>query len=179
MQALVSLLESTASSQVQSLWQKLEERCGLRGIKSTPYPHFSWVVAEEYDGDGMDTALDAITHSASPFTIQTSGLGLFTGLEPIIYIVIAKDQRLLEFHKVIWENTKNLGRGVNQYYMPDTWIPHVTLAHSDVDRDTLLCAMEELGFLSLNWEIEIDNLALVGQAGNEVGTLIKRFDFKG
>jgi hypothetical protein len=39
--------------------------------------------------------------------------------------------------------------------------------------------MEELGFIPLNWEVEIDNLALVGQAGSEVGTLLRRFDFRG
>jgi 2'-5' RNA ligase len=179
MQALVSLLEPTASSRIQALWQRLEERCGLRGIKSTPYPHFSWEVVDEFKQDTIDEILEQITSKAKPFTIQTSGLGLFTGLEPVIYIVIAKDQSLLDFHKMIWEKTENFGRNVNMHYMPDAWIPHVTLAHSDVDRKALLCAMEELSFLSLNWEIEIDNLALVGQAGNDVGILIRRFDFKG
>jgi 2'-5' RNA ligase len=179
MQALVSLLEPIASSQIQHLWKRLEERCGLQGIKSTPYPHFSWEVAENYDEAKLVSMLEEITLSARPFTIQTSGLGLFTGLEPVIYIVIAKDQHLMDFHKMIWEKTQNLANEINLYYMPDAWIPHITLAHSDVSRESLLCAMEELGFIPLNWEVEIDNLALVGQAGSEVGTLLRRFDFRG
>ena len=44
-------------AKVESLWDELETRFGLNGIRVTPYPHFSWNIAEEYDRPQMDWAV--------------------------------------------------------------------------------------------------------------------------
>jgi 2'-5' RNA ligase len=177
MQAVVSLLEATAYSRIEAMWRVLELKCGLRGIKNTPFPHFSWHVAEGYDPALVSEAIESMVGPSRPFTVQTSGLGIFTGQEPVIYLLISKTEKLLRFHKALWRRIDPLARGSSAYYAPDIWVPHITLAHGDVNKQSLLCALEELAFIPFNWEIKIDNLAVVGQSGEEVGHLVSRYDF--
>ncbi|MCL4561142.1 MAG: 2'-5' RNA ligase family protein [Chloroflexi bacterium] len=177
MYAIVSLLEPSTYSRIEAMWRILELQCGLQGIKTTPFPHFSWHVAENYDFDRVEGTLRQIAATSKPFTVKTAGLGLFTGTEPVIYVLIVKNENLYRFHNTIWEKIHPNAVGSNEHYAPEAWVPHITLAHSDVNRNTLICALEELAFLPFNWEIKIDNLAIVGQTGEEVGTLRDRIEF--
>lgn len=178
MEAIVSLLEPAAYSRIEAMWRILELKCGLKGIKNTPFPHFSWHVAQEYPQKSVEQALRSLAAPTRPFTVQTSGLGIFTGQEPVIYLLITKNEKLLRFHKSIWRQIEPLSQQPSEYYSPETWVPHITLAHKDVDKHALLCALEELAFLPFNWEVKIDNLAVVGQSGEDVGHLIDRFEFE-
>ena len=177
MEAVVSLLDAAAYSRIEAMWRILELKCGLKGIKNTPYPHFSWHVAEDYSNGEIGPELKNLADHARPFVVTTSGLGIFTGQEPVIYILISKTERMLQFHKAIWKQINPSGSCPSAYYSPETWVPHITLAHSDVNKQALLCALEELAFIPFSWEVKIDNLAVVGQTGDEVGKLISRFDF--
>jgi 2'-5' RNA ligase len=177
MEAVVSLLEATAYSRIEAMWRVLELKCGLKGIKNTPYPHFSWHVAEGYALEPVNAAIEAMSIPIRPFVVRTSGLGIFTGQEPVIYLLISKTEKLLRFHKALWKRIDPLARGSKSYYSPEQWVPHITLAHSDVNKKSLLCALEELAFIPFSWEVKIENLAIVGQSGDEVGRLISRFDF--
>ena len=60
MHGLVSLLDSTHYTLVEEIWQELEIECGLKGIYITPMPHFSWQIAEDYDWDALEIALQEI-----------------------------------------------------------------------------------------------------------------------
>ena len=177
MQAIVSLLEDSAHRRVEAIWNKLEQECGLAGIKVTPYPHFSWQVVEDYPQDPLKTFLKELSSGSQPIQVTCAGLGIFTGPEPVIYIPVVKTEELLRFHQVIWESTLHLAVGPSHHYSPQTWIPHITLAHSDVNSEKLACALKDLAIHPLNWELTIDNLALVCQIGEEIGQLQDRFDF--
>ena len=158
-----SLLNDPCTSQVEAIWQELEEKCGLIGVRVTPLPHFTYQVVEAYDQPRLVQILQEIASQAKPFTAQTTGLGLFTGETPVIYLPLVKNDLLLHFHKVIWDRTKESAHGVSPYYSPDLWIPHITLGYGDVTNFNLGCAMETLAFRELNWEITVDNLTFIGQ----------------
>ena len=177
MEAVVSLLDEATYSRIEAIWRILELKCGLKGIKNTPFPHFSWHVADHYQQEKVEPALARMAQEARPFTVTTSGLGIFTSKEPIIYVLISKTEKLLHFHKTIWRQVDPQANTSSDFYTPEMWIPHITLAHGDVSREALLCALEELAFIPFIWEVKIENLAVVGQTGTEVGRLISRFDF--
>jgi 2'-5' RNA ligase len=178
MEAVVSLLEATAYSRIEAMWRILELKCGLKGIKTTPFPHFSWHVAASYPLEPVSAAMAEMVTTTRPFIVHTSGLGIFTGQEPVIYLVITKTEKLLRFHKALWKRVELQALEPSSYYSPESWVPHITLAHSDVNKSALICALEELAFIPFNWEIKIDNLAIVGQSGDEVGRLIHRLDIQ-
>jgi len=163
MKGIASLLDEQATYRVQQLWQELEARCGLVGVKTTPFPHFTWQVTEAYDLPRLEIILATLARQTQPFTIQTTGLGLFTSANPIIYISIVKDERLMKLHSMLWDNLQGIAIRPTLYYTPEQWVPHITLAYRDVTSANLECVMQGLAFQAFNWDIQVDNLIIVAQ----------------
>ena len=90
MHGLVSLLDQEHSATVERLWAELETECGLTGIKVTPFAHFSWLIAEDFDWERLGEALAEIAIATKPFIIRTTGLALFTGEHPVVYIPVVE-----------------------------------------------------------------------------------------
>jgi len=175
--AVVSLLDLATRQKVESHWDYLEENCGLTGIRITPYPHISWQVAEKHDLIPLKNALATRARMAHPLSILTTGLGMFSGPTPVLYLPIVKNPSLMDFHRQVWEETLPFAHGVNLKYHPDAWIPHITLAYKDIHHDNIGCIMQEYAFKNFDWHISLDNLALVAQEGEEVGVLKERYNF--
>lgn len=80
MDGLVSLLDQRHHDRVEVLVNILEDRCGLHGMRVTPYPHFSWQIAETFASDRLQDTMSRWAAEQEPFRIRTSGLGIFPGL---------------------------------------------------------------------------------------------------
>jgi 2'-5' RNA ligase len=179
MHGLVSLLPEPFYTQTKSIWQELETLYGLQGIRVTPYPHFSWQIAQEYDLEALKEALAELSKSITPFPVRTAGLGLFTGPKPVIYISVVKTPSLIDLHAIIWSRLKNVGRGISPYYSPEAWMPHISLAYEDVTPDNIADLMQTLTFRPFAWEMQIDNIALIFEPDGVIGDLKFRFNFSG
>jgi 2'-5' RNA ligase len=159
---LVSLLPEPFWSRVMQLWDVLELTCGTRNVRVSPIPHITWLVMESYNPDQLKTSLQEISQQACPISVQTSGLGIFSGESPVLYISVVKNEFLLRLHALIYSASKDALGGVNPFYTPDTWVPHITLVHGDVDPDALSCTVKQLGQESFDWKFALDHLALIG-----------------
>jgi len=167
MNGIASLLDPSTNSRVEDIWQELESKCGLKGVRITPFPHFTWQVTEGYDLPKLERVLRSISRHTLPFSIHTDGLGIFTGEKPVVYISIFKDELLMKLHSRLWEQTEAFATDPILLYSPTQWIPHITLAYDDLGRDNLDCAFQTLVFQSYNWEIKIDNLIYIGQSSDQ------------
>ncbi len=179
MHGLVSLLSPDYCQRVRTIWQELDEYCGLTGIRITPFPHFSWQIAEEYDWSALETTMQELAAETAPFTIRTGGLALFTGRKPVAYIPVIRTAQVSALHQHIWERMQGIGKGVSDHYAPDLWMPHISLAYSDITRHSLSCLVERLGFQTYNWEIRIESLALIYEPPGETGTIRYQFSLTG
>ncbi len=178
-QGIVTLFDVAQDELVKTLWRLLEVECGSAGVKIAPVPHFSWQIVESYNMERVEPILQDIVNESNPFIVRTAGLGLFTGEKPIVYIPLVKDARLLRFHKRIWEQTRLASTGVSELYSPGLWMPHITLVHEGVDRTNLGCLIEKLAFQTFDWEILVDNIALVEQSSVERGETRLHLKFGG
>ncbi len=163
MNGIASLLNDPHKSQVEAIWQDLDIKCGLIGVRVTPLPHFTYQVVDAYDQPQLMSILEEIASQTRPFKVHTSGIGLFTGKVPVIYLQLVKNDLLLHFHKILWDRTIESARNPTPYYSPDLWIPHITLGYGDVTNFNLGCAMEALAFREFSWEITVDNITFIGQ----------------
>lgn len=177
MHGLVSLLDKTHYSLVEEIWQELETHCGLQGIHVTPLPHFSWQIAEDYDWEALALVLQTIAAQTDPFTVRTGGLALFSGESPVAYIPVVRTRELSEFHETIWEMMLPISTRPSPYYAPSHWMPHISLAYSDLNIEKLHCLMDKLAFRTFNWEIEIDNLTLIYEPEGTIGQTRYQFKF--
>jgi len=88
MHGIVSLLPSPFYEKVEEIWKGLEKEAGITGVKVTPYPHFSWQIANNYNFVELEKVMKDIAYKSKPFMVYTAGLGIFTGKKPIIFIPV-------------------------------------------------------------------------------------------
>jgi 2'-5' RNA ligase len=174
---IVSLLDSKHYELVKIIWQKLEKNCGLHGIGITPFPHFSWQAAQSYSEPATETALKSIASRLHPFKVQTAGLGIFTGQNPVLYLALVKTEELSQVHKYIWQQLGKVAHLPTPYYSPQIWVPHITLAWGDAQADSLACATQMLASQPFDWQLEVNNLAVIGQIPGQTGKLQYRHRF--
>ncbi|MBN2501457.1 MAG: 2'-5' RNA ligase family protein [Anaerolineales bacterium] len=177
MHGLVSLLDQEHTATVEHLWMELELQCGLTGIKVTPFPHFSWLIAEDFDWDELAEVMAEIAAETKPFTVRTTGLALFTGEQPVVYIPVVCDSGLSALHERIWAQVASVGMEISSLYSPQTWMPHISLAYVDVTRKNIDCVMQYLAFHSYDWQIEINNITVIHEPAGTIGVLRDRHDF--
>jgi hypothetical protein len=54
MHGIVSLLDSKHNQFIEELWAELKQEFSVDGVYITPYPHFSYHVAQDYDVDKIE-----------------------------------------------------------------------------------------------------------------------------
>ncbi|MFW5708709.1 MAG: 2'-5' RNA ligase family protein [Chloroflexota bacterium] len=179
MYGVVSLLDGKYTAIIEEIWDTFQRNFGVHGVHVTPIPHFSYHVAENYDISQLDELLELFTRQIEPFTIRTSGLGIFTGPEPVLYIPVVPDGNLLSIHRRIWQAIDATAQGSSLYYQPVEWRPHITLTQGGVDHDMLPQVIRVLSERNFNWNIEIDNLSIIGgtpESEAQVHGLVARYD---
>jgi 2'-5' RNA ligase len=174
MDGIVSLLDDEHYAWVEQMWSELDHKYGLRGIYVTPFPHFTYHVAEHYEVEQIEPALKRFASALQCFTVKTAGLGVFTGANPVVYIPVVRSPQLAEFHRKLWEQLGDAGLGVVNHYRPDDWVPHITLAYGDVDKRTLPRVIRLLSQRDFYWAIPVRAISLVYSTGTEYGLRSRR-----
>ena len=175
MHGIVSLLDNDHNQLVEELWADLEREFSVHGVYVTPYPHFSYHVAQVYDVDKMEPVLQRITSNITTFNVKTSGLGVFTGTSPVLYIPVVRSLELTQLHEELWQEISPVSSGVQEYYNPDQWMPHITIGFGDISKDKLLQMIPLLAERDFNWEFTVDNIALIYDTGTKQ-EMKSRFD---
>src|SRR2546426_2016442 len=161
MHGIVSLLDKDHYQLIEELWAELEREFSVHGVYVTPYPHFSYQVAQVYDVEKLEPVLQRITSNITTFKVRTSGLGIFTGASPVLYIPVARSLELTQLHQELWQEISPVSSGIQEYYHPDQWVPHITIGFGDVSKETLSQIIPFLAERDLTWEITINNIALI------------------
>ena len=175
MHSIVSLLDNEHYQLVEDLWAELEREFSVQGVYITPYLHFSYQVAQHYNVDELEFILKRITSNITTFQVRTSGLGIFTGAHPVLYIPVVRSSELTELHQELWEVIPTADSSVQEYDHPDRWMPHITIGFGDINKDNLSRIIPWLAERAFNWEITINNLALIYDTGTKQ-ELKARFD---
>ncbi len=168
MHAVVSLCAEPTTKAVKDLWAELANDFGVRHLAEVlPYPHISYQIARHYEESQLTSRVEQLAHQATPFSLQASGLALFTGLHPVLYVPVVRSSELSHFHQRLWQAISHTGEGIPAYYEPNFWMPHITLAEHDLQVASLKQIMARLFTRELVWEIRIDNLAIIWDTGTQ------------
>jgi 2'-5' RNA ligase len=165
MDGIVSLLDDKHRDLVLRLWEELRRAFGLRGIYPTRFPHLSYHVAERYDEARLTPILAEFAHSHSPFHVTTTGLGIFTGPQPVLHVPVVRTPELSLVHQDLWLALDGTAEGTIGLYHPRKWIPHITLAHGDISNEALPEVIRFLCGRNFNWDFNVEDVTLVAQAG--------------
>ncbi len=119
MHGIGSQLDNDHNQLFEELWAELKREFSVDEVYITPYPHFSYHVAQDYDVDKIEPVLQRITSNITTFKVRTSGLGVFTGNSPVLYIPVARSLELTQLHEELWQEIATASSDVQQYYHPD------------------------------------------------------------
>lgn len=107
------------------------------GKNNISIPHLTWNVAENYNIENFTEVIKTSIKTLNSITIKTQGLGLFTGDKITLYLPIKPTKELLEFHLFLWNLVNVNNTKLNKYYSTTNWIPHITLAVEDINKENV------------------------------------------
>lgn len=166
---IVSFLDQVHDKIVNELWREMVADCTVINKHVPPLPHFSWRVFERCDDYQLDQILGEIATNTAPFKVRTSGLGIFTGEQLVVYVSLVKDEVLLNFQSKICQRTNVVTKETSPFYEPDSWMPHITIINGKNSDQDIICALDKLIKLDLKWEFMVDSIALIGGFENDIG----------
>ncbi len=119
-------LETDAA--VRRLWQAIED-AGLPStmLKVNYPPHLTLSVCEDMELEPLVQRLPEFIAAFPPLTVGFSGLGVFSAVEPVVYLSVTRSPDLTALHSAFWELVEPVSKGLSPYYNPRAWVPHVTL----------------------------------------------------
>lgn len=177
MHALVSTLPEPFYTETLLLWDELEARFGVRYVRVTPIPHFTWQIADRYDLSTLVPALDQYTRARRPLQVKVKGVGTFEGQEDVVFLKVQRHKDLLRCHQQVWELLGEHSDTINPLYSPETWIPHVTLAMHDIPAGKLAEIRAFVRAKQVDWEIDVENFDILTQEEGGVAERTHRFIF--
>ncbi|RZK96816.1 MAG: 2'-5' RNA ligase family protein [Hymenobacter sp.] len=166
MLAITSLLASPASDHINAIIKGLEKEFGLTDVQATPEPHLTYQLVDPVDLDELKHKLQAVATTASPIVAHTTGLGMFPGDNPVIYIPVLRSDELNQLHHRVLEVAAPLCSRTDRFSAPDLWLPHISLALHDTTPEMLGPVLRYLNNQTFNLELEIGNLTLLRPDGN-------------
>jgi hypothetical protein len=75
----------------------------------------------------------------------------------------------------LWQEISTVSSGVQEYYNPDRWMPHITIGFGDISKENLSQIIPFLAERDFNWEFTVNNIARIYDTGTKQ-ELKSRFD---
>lgn len=176
---VVALFETDITSRVNDLWVLFERLLGHHPEALAPFAHLSFHGAERYKTAALATDLVRLASELEPITIYSSGLGIFTGPAPVLYISVVRTPELSAFHETVWQLADKHAIETNPYYHPAQWVPHITLGHSGLQNGDLVTLVKAVHEQSFSWPIRITSLSFTDDTPNQPHQLQRIIDLKG
>lgn len=173
MHGVVSVLEEPHDSRVAQLWAELKQQFGVGSPLATAVPHFSYHVAPIYELDAVKQILTETAVTTPPFTVKTTGIGIFPGKLPVVYIPVARSPQLMALHAMLSPQLETIAQGALDTYSATNWFPHITLGHGDITSENLGAIVAWLNRQSLAWDIQVSNLTLLHDNGERHAALYR------
>jgi len=178
MLAITSLLSPKYATHINKIIKGLEDKFGLDDVQATPDPHITYQLAGVRQLSALKTVLQEVANTTRPFPAFTTGLGVFPGPNPVIYIPVLRSNQLNALHQRILRATAPLCLRTDKFSGPDCWLPHISLALHDTTPELLGPVLQYLNEQTFNLKISVNNLAILRQEG-ELFVQEEVFKFKG
>ncbi len=167
MVAVVSLLDAEHSQIVNEIIDDLERIFGLSGVKITADPHITWLICEVEKLAHLKNYLSEIAGQTKSVKVKTTGLGIFPGEHPVIFVPVIRDDGFNQVHAMLYQGIRAFSRHTVNFYNPDQWVPHISLALRDTTPELLPELVTYLNKRTYNWEIELNNISILRNDNNQ------------
>jgi 2'-5' RNA ligase len=176
MEVVVTALDKQYGEMIQQIWSELARDFGVRATSTqVPIPHLSYQGATTYDREEVEGVSSRLAGEFVPFTVETDGLGIFTGPVPILYLAVIRSPSLTQLHHQLWQAITPSAVEATPVFSPERWIPHITLAQGDLTSAELAAIIERFSSRRFQWQIPLTNLAVISNSDSEGSPYSLRF----
>ena len=171
MPGIITLLDTEYTAKVRAIQDAMAVEFEVRRSYPGDVPHFTYHLAEIYDIEAVVRIVERIAAETQPFSVATSGFGVFTGDRPTLYIPVARCAPLANLHQRICAQMEAAGQPNIAYYTPDRLLPHITFAQENAPPAALPGLLAWLARQDFSWDVPVTNLAVAEQTYSGVHVL--------
>ena len=165
MLAITTLLNAPTADRINGIIKSLETKFGLDDVQATPDPHLTYQLVGVEQPDTLEAVLAGVAATTPRFVAHSTGLGVFPGPQPVIYIPVLRSNRLNALHGHILRAIAPLCFQTDKFSASDLWLPHISLALHDTTPELLGPVLMYLNQETYNLAFEIENIAILRQEG--------------
>lgn len=148
--------DAKSASQIREIWDLLAQKniCNYM-VDSNMTPHITLTVFNEIDNKLVTNKLQNFRQEIKPVEISFSHVGSFLSEQGIVFLAPTVTRELLELHQKFHNYFADVKEKQVEYYLPDNWVPHCTVA-INVSDCKVAQAIEEIvsNYQPLNATIE-------------------------
>lgn len=154
-----SILENKRYEDVTNLWELFEKGYGSVGVQTFSDPQIAFQGGKTDNLGQLTRDFQEIVSKTKPFGIEVSGVGHSNRVA--IYLKVKKTSGLIRINERINKSVKDRCEDLLPYYVPEHWIPHITLAMDDLTEENFEKAWAELKNSKIEFKQELHNSCVV------------------
>ncbi len=153
--------DSATEAKIQGLWQEISARGFDSTMSEGPYrPHVTLGVCGELNVSKFSDELRKLAKSIDEVPFDLSSVGIFPNDPPVVFLSLTQTNKLRDIHSKIHSLMADHGSAPVPYYLPESWVPHCTLAPW-VDRAKVADLVEYLVDLRLPISGRISRIGII------------------
>jgi hypothetical protein len=122
--------DSKTEKIVRNIWQMLKENKISSKMTDRPFtPHITLFAAQDFDDKLIIKKLSNFFRSQNSLKILLATLGTFNNNKGVLFFGAVNNQQLIKLHSLLFKKVSTYLNQANEFYFPDRWIPHCTLAN--------------------------------------------------
>ena len=131
--AVELFFDTLVEKQICDVWKAIQETEISSSLPDAGYrPHISLGVCNRIEFSAFEKQFSAFAVSVAPFSLSLSSVGIFPGVQGVLFLGVTVTEHLLDvheaFHKIFHKIFKTHAQEKSEYYAVAKWIPHCTLA---------------------------------------------------
>ena len=114
---------------LRAVWQELRRK-GLLSpdLQHDAKPHISLSVCDELGSPVIHQIIDEFCSVHKPFSLMMGFIGTFISNENVVFVAPNMTEELRQIHRDFHDRLRSVQMSVWEYYLPDKWQPHCTMA---------------------------------------------------
>jgi len=156
---VIALLPEPFSGRVEALWEHMAREFGVPRGYPGAIPHLSFHIGAHDVDSGADAVVERVARETEPFTVYSAGLGVFPG--PVVHLTVARSPAAAALAVRLERDLAAAGfPSTDPYFTPERWMPHITLAHRNLEGVELGALLAWLVVQDVTWQIPLDSLSV-------------------
>ena len=153
--------DKSSSNFIKGIFNNLKEsKLAPYMFESGNEQHIGLALFDQYDQSLIDQILPEFANSINQFNLNFQGIGIFPGTAPVVFLSPLFSKKLRKIHKEMHNRIKNIIKENLDYYKPNKWIPHCTIAIY-FEKNNLGKITEEMNKIQFPFKVKITEIRLI------------------